>query len=195
MPVTPDQLAKYYAPGTPSFDTPASVLAERIGTDTKEIQFTWVGGEALFVTNDGKVKATYRGTDGAPLTLTQQYIVEAAQGAMQSIPIAAVERLDEYDVYWYAHRSERTLPALRIVLDDPARTWLTVDLATGRIVGASDVSNRWDRWLFNFLHVYDHPALLARPLLRESLIWMLSIAGLIVSATGVIVGVRYLRKA
>ena len=195
MPVTPDQLARYYAPGTPSFDTPASVVAERVGPDTKEIQFTWVGGEALFATNDGKAKATYRGSDGAPLVLTQQDIVEAAQKVMPPVPIAAVERLDEYDVYWYAHRSERVLPALRMVFDDPARTWLTVDLTTGRIVGAMDTSGRWDRWLFDFLHVYDHPALLARPFLREGIIWILSIAGFIVSITGVIVGVRYLRKA
>ncbi|HEX2841009.1 PepSY domain-containing protein [Hyphomicrobium sp.] len=195
IPVTPDQLARYYVPDTLTFNTSAHVLAARIGPNTKEIQFSWVGGAALFVANDGRAKTAYDARDGAPFVLTQEAIVQAAETAMSEVPIAAVKRLDEYDLYWYAHRSERVLPALRLIFNDPPRTWLTVDLKSGRIVDASDASVRWERWLFNFLHLYDHPGLLARPLLRESLIWVLSIAGFIVSITGVIVGVRYLQRA
>ena len=193
LPVTPDQLARYYTPGAPAFDKPPSVLASRIGPRTKEVQFTWIDDAPLFVVRDGSSTPTYRARDGMPLIPSESEIAGAAAKVFTDRRIERTHRLEAYDVYWYAHHAERPLPALRIVFDDPGRTWLTADLATGRVVGVSDVSERWRRWLFNFVHLYDHPALLRQPLLREALIWILSFVGLIIALTGAVLGFRSLR--
>lgn len=195
LPVTPDELARYYTAGAPTFDTSPGVLTNRIGPRTKEVHFTWVGGEPLFVTTDGSSRSAYRARDGAPLALTEDDIARAAASVFPDRRIERTQRLEGYDAYWYAHHAERPLPALRITFDDPGRTWLTADLTTGRIIGVSDLSDRWRRWLFNFVHLYDHPALLRHPLLREALIWVLSLTGLVISLTGAVVGFRSLRAA
>jgi hypothetical protein len=44
------------------------------------------------------------------------------------------------------------------------------------------------RWLFNFLHDYDLPILLRNQPARDILVWLLSIAGLVISVSGVVVG-------
>lgn len=193
LPVTPDQLARYYIASAPTFDASVSVLASRIGPQTKEVQFTWVGGDPLFVTTDGISLSAYDARDGAPLMMTEGRILAAVAAAFPENRIKQVQRLDAHDAYWYVHRSMRPLPALRIALDDPSQTWLTADLTTGRIVGASDQQDRLRRWLFNFVHLYDHPALLRRPMVREALIWILSFGGLVVSLTGALIGMRSLR--
>jgi uncharacterized iron-regulated membrane protein len=100
--------------------------------------------------------------------------------------------LTEEDVYWYSHHRQRPLPVLRVKFDDPASTWLYIDPASGEIAGLSDSSGRTYRWLFNFLHDYDLPVLLRNQPARDILVWVLSIAGLIISVSGVVVGWRTL---
>jgi hypothetical protein len=113
---------------------------------------------------------------------------------MPGAAIVASERLDRPDVYWYSHHHARPLPVLRLVFDDDAATWLTIDLATARIAAVQTREDRVYRWLFNLAHQYDLPVLLAHPVLRDILVWSLSVLGLIVSLSGVIIGWRYLRR-
>ncbi len=69
-----------------------------------------------------------------------------------------------------------------------------IDPATGAIAGVIDRSARAYRWLFSFLHDYDLPVLLRNQPARDIVVWLLSIAGLIVSVTGVVVGYRTLAR-
>ena len=83
---------------------------------------------------------------------------------------------------------------LRVQFEDTNRTWLFIDPATGEIAGSSDISARTYRWLFNFLHDYDLPILLRSQPARDILVWLLSIAGLVISVSGVVVGWRTLAR-
>ena len=102
--------------------------------------------------------------------------------------------LTEEDVYWYSHHRKRPLPVLRVQFDDANRSWLFIDPATGEIAGLSDSSARTYRWLFNFLHDYDLPVLLRNQPARDILVWLLSIAGLVISVSGVVIGWRTLAR-
>lgn len=194
FPVTPDQLARYYTEGRPTFETSRETLVRILGEDSKEAQLNWVGGVPMIVTHDGKKAKPFLARNGDPAQLTEQQVANAAQRVFPERRIARTERLDQFDLYWYRHRSERPLPALRITFDDLAETWLTADLLTGRIVGASDTSERGHRWTFHFAHLYDHPFLLENPRLRETLIWSLSLIGIAISLTGAVIGLRSLRR-
>ncbi len=130
---------------------------------------------------------------GSPVALDQALLVKAAQGAYPDSRIVGVDRLTEEDVYWYSHHRKRPLPVLRVQFDDTKNTWLFINPATGEIAGMSDSSERTYRWLFNFLHDYDLPVLLRNQPARD-LVWLLSIAGLIISVSGVVVGWRTLAR-
>lgn len=106
----------------------------------------------------------------------------------------AIDRLTAPDAYWYAVDGEVPLPVWRFIYDDPARTWVHVDPATGELLGAIDARGRAYRWLYDGLHRWDLGPLLAHPPARQLLIWLLSLAGLVISVTSVWIAWRRLRR-
>ena len=86
------------------------------------------------------------------------------------------------------------LAVWRAVFDDAAQTWYHIDPVTGDILGRLDATRRGYRWVFNALHSLDFPWLLAHRPTWDILVWLLSMAGLIVSVSGVVIGWRYLRR-
>lgn len=80
------------------------------------------------------------------------------------------------------------------MFDDSNATWVHVDPATGEILGVSDRSARMYRWVFNFLHDFDLPMLLRNEPARDILISVLSIAGLVIALSGIVVSWRHLRR-
>lgn len=190
--IGPDDLARYYGAGRPAYETELSTLRASIGTNTKELTFSWIQGAPIIIADDGAAKRALDASSGEAADLAERRL-RAAAAVVPGAKIASVQRLDAPDVYWFSHLAQRPLPALRIMFDDPASTWLMIDLNTGRIVGALAQGDRIYRWLFGFLHQYDLPWLLDRPLLRQCLIWLLSILGMAVSLTGVVVAYRMLR--
>ena len=169
-------------------------LAAAIGTGASELSFAWVGGTPVMLARTKSATTLLAAATGSPWALDRALLVKAAQAAYPDSRIAGVDRLTEEDVYWYSHHRKRPLPVLRVQFEDTNRTWLFIDPATGEIAGSSDSSARTYRWLFNFLHDYDLPILLRNQPARDILVWLLSIAGLVISVSGVVVGWRTLAR-
>lgn len=192
--IGPDDLARYYGAGRPGFAGNLDVVRGLMRPETKELTFSWLQGAPLIVRDDGAAKQAFDGTNGQAADLGEAQLAAAAAAVLPAAGVTFRQRLDAPDVYWYSHVARRPLPALRIGFDDPAATWLMIDLTTGRIVGTSDRGERINRWVFNFVHQYDLPWLLDRPLLRQVVIWALSLLGIAVSLTGVVLGWRVIRR-
>lgn len=102
-----------------------------------------------------------------------------------------ITRLDDYDDLYYsqqrgsAARYTRPLPVLRAEWADGIVMY--GDPASARIILRVDASNRWQRLLYNGLHSFDFAPLIASPLLRGSLIVMLSLLGIALSATSIVI--------
>lgn len=120
---------------------------------------------------------------------------EVAHRLMPGIRVESVERLENYDTYYYARRPhtmsghiERRLPVLRVKYADPQHTWLHLDPYSGSVHSRIDDHGRVKRWLFNFLHSWDAWGWTnARPAWDIVLI-LLSAGGFILCMTGVVVG-------
>lgn len=138
---------------------------------------------------------SHRVSDDVP----QAQLMQAA-ATLSDAPIASAELLQREDAYYYGREAhtmmggmQHPLPVWRIAYADAAQTWVHIDPATGVLLGKLDYTQRIKRWLFAFLHSWDLPVLLAsRPLWDIALI-LLSLGGVALSATGVIIGVRRLR--
>jgi len=72
-------------------------------------------------------------------------------------------------------------------------SWFHIDGANGAILEKLDRSRRAYRWLYNALHTFDIPALVARPVLRTTLIVILCGCGLVFSFTAVVIAWRRVR--
>jgi len=160
-----------------------------------EARFVWLDGMplAILAARDGTRTLT-DATTGEIVSLPQERLWQAAAHLLPQARLAERLTLTDYDSYWYAHHRDRELPVLRAVFDDGAATWFHISPRTGDILGRSDASRRTYRWLYNGLHSFD-----IQPLLRYRPAWdiivgLLSLLGMVISVSGIVVGWRYLRR-
>ena len=175
--------------------TIAAGLPAALPAGVVEARFVWIGGAPLIIVADRRGTQTpIDPASGAATPLSDARIFAAAHALLPDAKMPMRERLGQYDAYWYAHHDARVLPVLRAGFDDPAQSWFHLDPTTGDILGRSDSSRRSYRWLFNALHTFDFPWLLAYRPAWDIVVWLLSLLGMTISVSGVVIGWRYLRK-
>lgn len=168
----------------------------------RELRWHMLDGKPYLIAVDGmgRTRLIDAGAGSVVNDLSCRMLVQTAAKLMDA-PIVSGEMLRREDRYYYrrdAHTflgsMHRPLPVLRLRFSDAASTWVHIDPATGVVLGTLDRTQRSRRWLFSFLHSWDLPVLLAsRPLWDIALI-VLSLGGFVLSATGVVIGVRRLRQ-
>ena len=189
--------------GAPPALSVAQVRDALVAFDVHEPAF--VAREAETVAIDDRWWLRLR--DGA-----DQRLIELATGAVgerlpDTVIEAAADRLSagrvvrdrawlrSPDLYYYDHRNGVSLPVLRLRLEDGNAPWYYLDPRTGRIAQRPDATARAYRWWFNALHSLDFPWLIYFRPAWDIVVIALSLGGLALSATGVVVGWRRLRTA
>jgi len=115
--------------------------------------------------------------------LPADQMVGAANIAMNDTPIDGVSWLDRYDAYYYDRHGQLSLPVLRVRYGDPQRTWLYFDPKHGVIARKEERLTRLNRWLYHGLHSFDFPFLYYQRPLWDVVVIVLSIGGVVLSAT------------
>ncbi len=160
--------------------------------DAREVRFVWVAGRPLALA-ETPVGQQLWDAGGRPFRFTDAALVQAARRMLPDTRLEFARRLTAQDAYWYSHHNDRPLPVVRVAFADPAATWIHIDAKTGLVAGETNRSGRTYRWLFNALHSLDFKLLIqARPA-WDVVVWLLALAGLIVSVTGVVIGWRRLK--
>ena len=171
-----------------------AAIAEAAGGSATDISFVWIAGKPHILARSASGVQLADPLSGRPIEIPDVTLAGAAHAAYRTANVVAVERLTEEEIYWYSHHNKRPLPVVKVRFDDPSATWLFLDPATGAIAGSSNRSARTYRWMFNFVHDYDLPVLLRNQPARDIIVWLLSIAGLVVSVSGIVVGYRVLKR-
>lgn len=193
-----EDVSRLYAGAQPGFTATDMRTLAQVGAGAREVRFGWLGGQPVITLWDVDGPRLIDGATARPVVMERASIIAMARASMQGANLVGVERLDQPDRYWYStgdlRDDNRPLPVLRLKFDDPAQTWLHVDPATGMLLGQVGSGGRSYRWLFSALHSLDFPWLLAWPPLRHILVWLLSSLGLVISISGVVIGMRRLRR-
>ncbi|WP_254608297.1 PepSY domain-containing protein, partial [Achromobacter ruhlandii] len=139
--------------------------------------------------------------DAQAVTLDPAALRAAAARLVPGATLTDLQVLDRYDFYYYGRDEhamlghiEKPLPVWRLVFDDPQASWVYLDPRTGQVLSRQDRGNRASRWLFAFLHSWDWTGLLARRPLWDILLVFLSLGGVALSLTGVVIGWRRLGR-
>ncbi len=160
-----------------------------------EATFDWALGQPRIELKDANAHSTIvDARSGVVAALDEAALIAASPRLLADANLIDSQRLEREDAYWYSRRTERALPVLRFVFDDVDRTWVHVDPRTGKVVGWMRHSDRIHRWLFNALHSFDFRWLLASRPSWDVLLWLLSLAGLVISVSGVTIGWRHLTR-
>lgn len=187
-------LAAYRGHEPADFATTLPILQQLDDRDVRIATFSWLAGKPQIVLTDGDSRTTVLDAiSGAPLMLNEETLKNAAARLVPDATLVDTQLLTQQDAYWYSHRGERKLPALRFKYDDADRTWIYVDPQTGAVLGRASADDRVHRWLFNALHSLDFRWLLAHRPAWDIVMIALSIAGMIVSVSGVVIGWRRVR--
>ena len=161
----------------------------------KEILFTKVGGTGYYVFRADPAHQVVVSAANVQAPLQAFSLQALTQAASAVFPTRNIERSEVIhgDTYYYstAH-NPRLLPGLRVIFDDPAQTWLHIDIKTGQLIERMDRSRRVYRWLFHGLHSWDIPFFLEHDEQRKILLLTLCVIGMIFSLTGVYLGIMVL---
>ena len=189
-----------------SFELSAQDIIAAMPRDSlREIQWSMVGGHAYVVGRTAKNQSVVIPAEGNRAMSTTQHVgqaqIVAAAALLFSSPIISIQRLEQYDAYYYTRSAqamrgarEKPLPILRIQFSDPANSWVHIDPRTGAIESVMDKHQRAGRWWFELLHSWDLPVMLRAETTRNVLLIVLSLGGLLASATGVLIGYRRIRS-
>ncbi len=148
---------------------------------------------AALVMTDGTERLLDART-GERVTVEERRLIHAARRLMPDQQMVAQERIKTYDSYWYAHHSSPPLPVLRVAFDDSQHTWFYIDPANGQLLALLDDAGRRSRWWFSALHQLDFSWLVSNRVAWHCVVWTLSLAGLVISTSGIVLGWRRLRR-
>lgn len=177
---------------------------QKQGLDAVEMEWRVLAGQPYILARDaaGQSRLVTSSTAGELQIREHWADADIMQAAPQLLPYPVVgqQHMTQYDSYYYSRHpeamngaAERRLPALRLDFDDPGQTRVYIDLHTGDVASSLDRRQRTGRWLFNFLHSWDTPGMLAATVWRDAILILLSLGGLLVSATGVVIAYARLR--
>lgn len=187
-----DMVLRYAGHDAPSI---AAEFLSRPQIAAAEARFVWLGGKPLMLLADRSgLQTSADPATGTAAPLSDAVIFEAARQLMPQAAMTMQQHLDQYDAYWYAHHQQRALPVLRAGFDDEARTWFHIDPRSGEVLNRFDSGRRSYRWLFNALHSFDFPLLLSHRPAWDAVVGLLSLLGLTLSVSGIVIGWRRLRR-
>jgi uncharacterized iron-regulated membrane protein len=175
------------------------------GFRASELEWRVLGGQPYILARNGRGQTRLVVADGDAYAVREQWpepvLVEAARRLLPA-PMSGYALLHDYDAYYFKRQvqsmygaDERRLPVLRVAFGDPGATWVHLDGYTGQVESNLDRSARVGRWLFNFLHSWDLPAMLGASWLREAALLALGLGGVLLSSTAVVLGTRRMRKS
>ncbi|MXY96868.1 MAG: hypothetical protein F4Z29_03770 [Gemmatimonadetes bacterium] len=146
---------------------------------------------AYAVTGDGRRQLLTSSEQGS---LEESVLVQIKRG-MAGHRTVSIERLTDYDLYYYSHHQRwRPLPVLRVRFDDANATWYHIDLTTGELINQLTETGRAKRWLYNGLHSLDFGFLIDNRPVWDVVVIVLCGAGFLFSSTAVVVSWRRLLR-
>lgn len=126
--------------------------------------------------------------------IPEQALLRAVRATRPGVPIMAAELINSDDSFYYSHHGEREFPVLRVQFRLSDETTFYAVPANGQLVEHIDRYGKWNRWLFNGLHQLDFVEAMRKRPIWDILVASLCVLGAMLSATGLVLGVRRLRK-
>ncbi|PKQ63445.1 hypothetical protein BZG02_08685 [Labilibaculum filiforme] len=107
-----------------------------------------------------------------------------------------LKELNEFDSYYQQSGMwGRPLPVWQINLQDADKTSMYIHPQTGALLKSCNSNDRAHRWLYRSLHTLDFPFLKQHEWLRKFLLLFLSLGGTVLSATGLVLGVKWMKRS
>lgn len=101
--------------------------------------------------------------------------------------------MNNYDNYYISQKRAMPLPVCKVTVEDADRSTYYINPRTGDC-RYFNTNRRAGKWMYTGLHALNLPFFVAHPMLRLAIMWVLMLGGTIVSVTGLLLTIRYLRR-
>lgn len=164
--------------------------------DVKRIDWHVVGGKPVYiaVVDSSEVYIDASDTVPQPLNVTKESVEEAMRHLYGDDVPVSVQLMTEYDEYYMAsYDTHPPLPVykVRIADSDGSTYYIGTDTDYCRYFNNNKKARKW---LFGAMHYLNIRCIVSHPALWHTCIWLLCLAGMIVSFTGIVLGMRYIRR-
>lgn len=130
---------------------------------------------------------------GRPLSLTEAQVTEAVRKIHGDGAVLHTRLLDEYDTYYLDRKRRLALPVWKVSVENADKTCYYINPSDGRLRDYN-THRRAGFWMYSGLHTLRFEFLVANPILWTVVMWSLLLGGGLLSLTGVVLGVRYIRR-
>lgn len=162
--------------------------------DARKLSWAQLSDEVLISLEgpDESSSWSVRGEGFEPLFLDEISLGKTLAELWGSKP-KSLSLMSTYDEYYSDRKGRLPLPVYSVSMGDEQETVLYVDPQSGALRRV-DRAARMNRWAYSKLHSLNIGFLNRYPLLWEFLMWILLLAGTVVSATGVWMSIDFLRR-
>lgn len=197
--ITKQELSRYQGSEIPEIVKnwqPASLGFNQAG-DVVELVWRRLGTESVLLAVDRAGNRIPQAIEGTQPVFSEASQRAAVQRLVGDVQLASIEKLEQYDSYYYPRHNqglvEKPLPVLLVQVADDAQTQLYIDPQDGRLLSKLDSSRRLLRWLYSALHHWDFGWLSYRPIWD---LWMVTWVGLglVLGGTSLVIGWKRLKK-
>ncbi|MDZ5649835.1 PepSY domain-containing protein [Nitrospirillum sp. BR 11828] len=163
----------------------------RLLAPAAEVDFNAIAGQGVAVAYGASAPRVLLAGGQPMAALPPDFLTRAVRAAWPD----AVERSAPGPDDFYLSAEGLPPGTRRFGTQAPARADIYVDALTGRVGAVMDDSRKAYAWLYYALHTFTVPGLASRPALRATVQLTLLSLGMVFSVTGIVVGVRRLRRS
>lgn len=132
-----------------------------------------------------------------PLKLAETQVVKAIRAIHGDSSTLHTTLLTEFETDYRdmsrMRRGQSQLPVWKVVVDDADHSSYYIHPQTGTVKYVNTTS-RWKYWTYTALHRLRVQGLNSSATLRKSVLWVLLLGGTVVSLSGLVLGLRYIRR-
>ena len=145
-------------PGAFAGAHPRDALARVADLDVKELEWTSVAGEAVYLARLAHGDTRIIPVHGAALReYDRQRLMEVITEGAEPYGLIDLRVIEQYDAYYLDRHRQRPLPVIRAHTNDSEQTRFYINPKTGRIVSSYGASDWVTRWVYHGLHSLDFP--------------------------------------
>lgn len=165
----------------------------------KELKWKRLGTVDFYEISMHKGRQQFRWSGGEfqPLELTRDEVLRAIQPIHSPQAKFTVTQLHQFETYYRdmsrMYKNKALLPVWKIEVDDHDQSCYYIHPKTGEVKYINQ-NSRIKYWTYTALHRLRIQGLNSSPQLRKGILWVLLIGGTMVSLSGVVLGIRYLRR-
>ncbi|MDL2231114.1 PepSY domain-containing protein [Porphyromonadaceae bacterium OttesenSCG-928-L07] len=168
---------------------------QQVYSDVKEIEWSHYRDVPVYnIVTGNKELCIDASTDQVKkLYLPENQIEKSIRAVHGKDASFTIHTINEYEEYYLARKNKLPLPVYKVEVDNEDASRYYIDPATGDFKYLNR-SRKVKKWLFNAMHYLQIKWLYEKPVLWVMSMWVLCIGGALVSLTGIVLSVRYIRR-